>query len=149
MAKMPKIPDSGSVVVACKWPHGLILRVYKQSERLVEIKGGMAKTVDSEPDGDPVEIRGYLSPSKKVAMPARAPHYELTYGVPAAFMKRWLEQFADSDLIKNGIIGVAGSRDDIEAWIRENEKRPNGREPLDPDNLPKILGVDRFNKDAA
>lgn len=140
---------SGKVVVACKWPSGLELRVYNYIEVDEDYPGGTRKIRRAMQRGDAVHLNGYLKPNKgKIQQPAQQAFYELTHSIDEDFMKAWWQQNKDSDLVKNEIV-MFGSIDEIKSRIRTNELRRCGVEPLDPANLPSVVrAISTFQKRA-
>lgn len=135
-----------TVTVACKYPAGLLLRLFHMEEAQEPVLGGGWRTVKKAvQSGQTIRING---PAKRVeeALPWQVlGGYALTPGVPADFWAEWLQQNADSELVKNGLIFASERREMAEGEAREKVEIKSGLEPLDPQNLPKVgrLKVER------
>lgn len=145
--------SSATVTVACKLPHGLILRLYRMNEFDEPVLGGGTRRGKiAEQVGDEVRIKGY-------AVPRGMDHttriiggnigFALTPGVPRDFFEEWLRQYADLPAVKQGLIFASDKVDTIEKKAKERSKLRNGLEPIDPKNPPRVgrLKVERYKKD--
>lgn len=141
---------SDTVTVACKLPHGLVLRLYTMIEVSEPTAGGsFRKAKRAQVIGEQVVVKGYITRfdrRKDPAPAAQGSSYALTHGVNADFFNKWLEQNADLDAVKNNLIW-AHSVDMVEGFVKEHEKQKSGLEPIDPENLPR--GIQAFKKEAA
>lgn len=134
-----------TVTVACKLPHGLILRVFDWDDVQEPLPGGGTKAVkQAKPRTNTITIAGYLEKYDPELPPAaRTSAFKLTPGVDKEFFETWLRQNADHDAVKNKLI-FATKRGD-KGQIREREKQLCGLEPIIRHNLPK--GIKPFSKD--
>jgi hypothetical protein len=142
---------SATVTVACKLPHGLVLRLHKMVEMNEPTAGGGFRKVNrAQVVGDPVTVKGYSRrfDHRIEQAPAALPSsFALTYGVDAEFFKEWLKQNKDLDAVKNNLIWAHEQTDMVEGFVKEHEKQRSGFEPVDPNNLPR--GIQAYKKEEA
>ncbi|MBZ9683216.1 hypothetical protein LB531_21395 [Mesorhizobium sp. CO1-1-2] len=142
---------SATVTVACKLPHGLILRLHTMEDMNEPTAGGgFRKVKRAQVVGEPIVLKGYnrrYNRGTDQAPAAIASSYALTRGVDAEFFKKWLAQNQDLDAVKNNLIWAHAETDMVEGFIAEHEKQKSGFEPIDPNNLPK--GIQAYKKDDA
>jgi hypothetical protein len=128
---------AGTCTVACRLPHGLILRVFDMVTRQEPMMGGGYREVPfANPHAERVIINGYAAPFGQSPAAPMASGYALTHGVDAEFFARWMKENEHSDLVRNKLIFAFAKDADVVSAAKENEKRRNGLEPLDPDNPP-------------
>ena len=128
-----ELPDSGTVTVACNiCTSGVVLQLYdfEESEEAV-LGGGTRVRKVAVAVGDPITIFG-TSVAKGVAPRCEMlMGYALTRDVDAQFMKKWIKDNAQAPMVKNGCIHAWDSRRDNKNWVKENETRKSGLQPLD------------------
>lgn len=143
------------VIIACKIPNGLRLRIFKMVDDREPSPTGYRDIKRAEPVGDDVLIKG----TAYKLVPGNFPKhriifgYALTEGVDRHFWETWLEQNKDSMMVKNKAIFACTSLDDAEAEAKENEKRflglepmrTDGTDPRRPRRLPGVGEVTGFN----
>jgi hypothetical protein len=126
----PNKLESGTVTVACKLPHGMILQMHEMVEGNEPVMGGGTRSFKiARRVGEPVRLRGNAVPFGKAPMYAIEGGYALTPGVDAAFFSAWLKQNADHDAVKNKLIYAVGNKD--VGKPRELRELKSGLEPLD------------------
>lgn len=136
----------GTVTVACKLPHGLILRLFEMVDHDEAQPGGGYKTIKrARPRGEEIRIKGYQEPNRNVPPPAMDGSYALTHGVDKDFFDEWMKQNADHPAVKNKLIFASEKTENVRAQVRENEGRRSGFEPIDPDKLPR--GLKTYSRD--
>ncbi|MDG4874187.1 hypothetical protein P9273_03625 [Mesorhizobium sp. WSM4935] len=142
---------SATVTVACKLPHGLVLRLHKMEDvNEPTAGGGFRKVKRAQVVGEPVTIKGYSRPFDRRTEQAPAAvtsSYALTRGVDADFFKAWLDQNKDLDAVKNNLIWAHDDTDMVEGFIKEHAAQKSGFEPVDPNNLPR--GIQAYKKEEA
>ncbi|MGO4738639.1 hypothetical protein AB4099_18975 [Bosea sp. 2KB_26] len=128
---------TGTVTVACKLPHGLILQLQEPRE--------VAEPTQASPDR---KVTRYERVGKVVAIAGCALHmdrpsakqviggFALTHGVDAAFFAKWLDQNKELPAVEGGFIFAAEKMGTLEGQIAKGEKRRTGMEPADPKALP-------------
>lgn len=125
-----------TVTVACKLPHGLVLRLFDMVEGNEAVAGGGFKVIKrAQPRPEVVVLNGYLTQHKGNPVPVASPmsSYALTHGVDKDFFDRWLSENQELDAVKNGLILAHGS--DTAGVARERKDTVCGMEPIDPSNL--------------
>lgn len=142
---------SDTVTVACKLPHGLVLRLHEMVDQNEPTAGGgFRKVKRAQVIGQPVVLKGYLRRFDRRKEPgpmAQESSYALTPGVDAEFFKKWLAQNQDLDAVKNNLVWAHTETDMVEGFIKEHEAQKSGLEPIDPNNLPR--GIQTFKQEAA
>ncbi|MBB3743903.1 hypothetical protein FHX10_003402 [Rhizobium sp. BK591] len=124
-----------TVTVACKMPHGLILRVFDKVKVQEPMPGGGTKGVDrAMPRPETVTLKGYLEKYDPSLPPAaRGSSYALTYGVDKDFFELWLKQNHDLDAVVNHL--VFAHDQDTAGMAEEYRNTRSGLEPVDPTKL--------------
>lgn len=140
---------AATVTVACKMPHGLVLRLFDMVDTPDPQRDGTTKLVkQAKPRLDRVVIKGYAEKYDPSIPPAaRGSAFALTHGVDKEFFDEWLRQNKDLDAVKNGLIFASEKRDDAAAKAKEMGKQLCGLEPISRDRLPR--NIQTFKKDAA
>jgi len=129
-----------TLTIACKLPHGLVLRLWQMVDVDQPVMGGGIRTVrEARPDIDKgrVLIGGVAAPFGQSPASQISFGYALTPNVDAEFWNEWLRQNAQSDVVKNKLIFAVPKPVDIPTRTRELENNKSGLEPLDPLNLPR------------
>lgn len=128
---------TGTVTVACKLPHGLVLQLQEPRQ--------VAEPTQTAPDrkvtryervGKSVVINGCAlhndRPSSKQVMGG----FALTHGVDAAFFNQWMKENEQHPAVEGGFIFAASRIEAVEAQIAKGASRLTGMEPADPKGLP-------------
>lgn len=141
------MPDT--VTVACRLPHGLVLRLHVMEEvQEPTAGGGFRKAKRAQVIGEPVILKGYIrrfDRRKEQAPMAQDSSYALTHGVDAEFFKAWMKQNETLDAVKNNLIWAHSETDMVEGFVKEHEKQKSGFEPIDPNNLPR--GIQAYKQE--
>jgi hypothetical protein len=126
------------VIVACKMPHGLILRLFRFEDTYEPVMGGGTREVKvARPIGEAVRIRGNTFPYGTVPNWPIEGGFGFTFDVDKAFWDEWLEQNRELLAVKNRLIWAMPQLDSAVAKAKELKSLKSGLEPLDPQNLPK------------
>ena len=136
-----------TVYVACKLPHGLILRIFKQTTVEKPVVGDATRVRDesrAQIMASPIKIKGYCVPNGKVQLPSMPASYAVTPNVDEEFIRTWFEQNKDTPLVTGKFVMFHAKEDSLRSMIRENEKRRNGFEPLNPEKLPNVGNVTNY-----
>jgi hypothetical protein len=139
--------SSKTVIVGCKLPNGLILRIFQWlTQREPILGGGFREFTISKPNDEAGEykLNGTAFPYGTVPNYLIVHGYALTSGIPEDFWKTWVEQNKQSDLVKRELIIAHRTTDSIKDHARDNRKLKTGLEPIDPDNPPP--GFQRIKK---
>jgi hypothetical protein len=152
-ASAPATNSTETVTVACKLPHGLALRVFDTVDVDEPILGGgvrRSKIAQERPER--FVVNGFAHPQNRnprceifgaMQMPNGSLNggYALTPGVPKDLWEMWLAQNAKSLLVKNGLIFAVPKVEDARVEADKRKTIKSNLERLDPDNLPKGVGV--------
>jgi len=139
VATPPATTSTDTVVVACKLPHGLILRVFEMVEFDEPVLGGgFRRSKISQERPERFTINGFSHPQNRAPSHAIVEGFALTPGVPKELWDRWLSQNQRSDMVKNGLIFAQPKTEMAEAASVERKKIKSGLERLDPNALPGV-----------
>ena len=142
---------ASTVVVGCKLPHGLVLRLQVQHTQKVNIGGAVHEehlwVFDTSADAEQHTLKGFARPAAQVpsAKIVGAHHaidggtiggYAITY-VPKDFWDKWAAQNKDFPPLRNGTILAWEKQDTVEGNARERIDIMSGFEPLNPSKLPR------------
>lgn len=126
-----KVPESGTVTVACKLPNGLMLHLHDMVGQVEPVLGGgMREFKIARRVGEPVRLKGAAVPFGKIPTYTIKNGAALTPNVDAQFMRRWLDENKDHDAVKNNLIFVVGAKGDL-GKVKEMKDVKSGLEPLD------------------
>lgn len=140
----------GTVSVACKLPHGLVLRTFLMTKRYEPVMGGGTREVEEATQvGHSITIKGYAAPFGKSPDAQVAGGYALTTGVDADIWDAWLAQNADHPAVKAGLIFAAERVDYAKKQAEEQASVKNGMEPIDPSGDARIRGITKADAKAA
>ena len=139
MDEVQNTKQSGdTVVVGCKFPHGIELRAYTMVEEQEAHPGGSRTVKKARLMPSSFTISGNSFPEGGAPRAERLEAgYALTYGVPKKLWEAWLADNKDMPAVVNGLIFAHGSERSAIAESREKEKVRSGFERLDPNALPK------------
>jgi len=146
-----KKTDGETVSVACKLPHGLVLRIFNICEIDVPVMGGGFKKEKQAQERDEAYVVHGWSHAQNAA-----PHctiiggYAITEGIPKQHWELWLSQNKNSDMVKNHLIFAQNTVASVKDQSKEHAEQRSGLERLDPTKLPKALKTaDMMNKEIA
>jgi hypothetical protein len=132
--------SKSTVAVGCRYPHGLLLRVFDMVGQREPLGGGRFADVKvAQARAEQVKLRGYLDPSIPLAVDSKG-KYAVTRDVPADFFERWLKDNADSDIVKNEVVFCADSESELKAKGRDFKDERNGMQPVDPKKPQERMG---------
>ena len=135
-APSPAAATGNMVSVACKLPHGLILRAQaKQKRRQAHMGGGLEDFEIFEPTGEQAVVKGYLHPQALIVDGAAITQ------VPRHIWENWFELNKTSDMVVGGFVKGHDRHEFAVGHAKEVARERNGLEPIDPDKpgarLPK------------
>ena len=149
MARQQKQTNSGeTVTVACKLPHGLVLRVFDMvptPEPL--LGGGVRESLIAQELGERYTVQGNSHAQNMAPNAPITGGYALTFGIPKAFWDRWLRENKDSDVVKNHLIFANEKSEHVQDEAEDKKDIKSGLERLNPNKLPK--GLEKFDKKEA
>lgn len=143
-----------TVTVACKMPHGLLLRIFDWEDFDEPMRDGtMRQGRRARDTGEHFTVRGTWTASAGQAyMPQNTAvaellpgGYALTSGVPKDFWDRWYEQNKHSSLVRERVIFAYASHTTVTEEAAKLRAVQSGLEPLDRANPGARMpgGVDR------
>ncbi|MDQ0507404.1 hypothetical protein [Xanthobacter agilis] len=139
-----------TVTVACKLPHGLVLRTFIMNKRYEAILGGGTREVEEAAQvGHMVTIKGYAAPHGHAPNAPVSGGYALTSGVDADFWDEWLRQNAEHPAVKAGLIFATERVDTAKKQAEEQAEIKSGLEPLNPDGDARGRGIRKADLKAA
>lgn len=106
---------AGTVIVGCKLPNGLVLRVGDESVRVA----GTARY-------------SFPNASRKIPNPTLVHGDSLTM-VDKDLWTKWLEKHKDAAVVRKGYIYASNNENDARARASETKGIKTGFEPLDPE----------------
>lgn len=137
-----------TVTVACKLPHGLVLRAFNMVEKAEPVMGGGSRDVKkAEQLPGEFVIAGNSFPENGAPRARMEFGFALTPGCPKELWDRWHADNKDSPMVKNGLVFAYEKAGDTVAEARDNESVRSGFERLDPAKLPR--GIQKAERVAA
>lgn len=130
-AEKPRVRQP--VFVACKLPRGINILDYREATVSEPVLGGGSRPVQvfQAVAGSRQYIRGPQAP-----FGATVPHevvggYAVTQDVDGEMFERWLKWNADTAMVRNNLIFMAPTMDELRGRAKEYESQPSGFEPID------------------
>ncbi len=140
-ARLTTKARTGTVIVGCKTPNGIIMQLSTAEKSSEPVMGGGHREVTvGRKVGVKYEIRGTSVPFGTVPKFIMAGGYALTSGIPEDFWEKWLEQNRDADIVQRELIVAHKSMDDVDSHCVNNETLKTGLEPIDPNAMPRGFG---------
>lgn len=135
-----EVGSKETVTVACKLPHGIVMRVQRIEKTIEQSPMGPRETTIYRPDQTQGQyiIRGYIPKYDPDSPPpiSMGSRFAYTDGIPKEIWDRWLEQNADADMVKNGLIFAFSTRTEAKAeGARREPHTTSGLEPMNPKDL--------------
>jgi hypothetical protein len=133
-AEVLKAADQASttVFVACKLPHGIVIRDFVETIVHEPVLGGGARKVKLfRAIGRRIRIKGPVVPPEFIRLVEVHGGYAITEGVPADVWRRWIEWNKDSDFVRNQMIYGNETKERLIGWAKERAALKSGTEPLD------------------
>ena len=138
---MAQEQSTGTVVVACRLPNGLILRTFDMVET-AEVGPQQTRMVKiARYSGKQFKINGNSFAQNKAPKFGQLDNhgYALTYGVPADLWTEWKAQNHDAEVLLRGHIFAHGEEKSVRAEATEKKDVKTGMERLDVSRLPKKI----------
>lgn len=129
-----------TVMVGCKLPNGLILRIFDMVPHVERGTNGVSTTTNiARLHCPPIVIKGNrVDPdADPETLPLIRSNYALTE-VDADFMDRWMHDNEDSDIVKNNLVFIASDQREAEAIAKDHKSVRSGMEPLKQDGDPRM-----------
>jgi hypothetical protein len=140
----PQPPARETVWVACKLPHGLILRLFHFEKSYEAVMGGgVRETAIARQHGDTVRLNGNTFPFGTMPRHRIEGGFGITENVSKAFWDEWWSQNQELAAVKNRLIFAFPDVSSTTDEAKKMESVKSGLEPLDPQKLPRtgIPGV--------
>jgi hypothetical protein len=123
-----------TVTVACKMPHGVVIRDFVKTTVHEQVMGGGSRPVEVfRPVGPKIRIKGPTVPALFVRHVEVVGGYAITEGVPADVFERWVETNKEAPFIANELIYGHEKGDRVRSWAKERDEVRSGMEPLSVD----------------
>lgn len=120
------------VTVACKLPHGLVIRDFSEHVAHENVLGGGQRKVKVfRATGRPIRLKGPVVPDEFVRLVEVVGGYAITEGVDAEIYGRWQRANAESLFIVNELVYGHEDGAHLRAWAREHASVKSGMEALD------------------
>jgi hypothetical protein len=126
----------GTVTVACRLPHGLVLQHQTERKYSEPTQAGYREVSAFVRTGDKIVINGFAQHVGTANDKQIVGGYALTHGVDADFFAKWLTQNAEHPAVEAGLVFAHEKPAMAEGKAREHRKNASGLEPIDPENLP-------------
>ena len=127
------------VTVACKLPHGLILRLFEMESANEPVMGGGYREVKrARQTGSTVRVNGNAVPFGVRPDHPIVAGYALTHGVDKDFFDEWMKQNRDSDIVKNHLVFAYERAESARDAAKDHAKQRSGLEPIEPDTDPRL-----------
>lgn len=121
-----------TVTVACKLPHGVVIRDFTKTVQHENVMGGGSRRIDVyRPVGKRIRIKGPQVPTPFLRLVEIAGGYAITDGVDAEIFQRWMNWNKDSQAVVGELIFGYEDRDRVIGMARERANVKSGVEPLD------------------
>lgn len=137
--------DEDTVVIGCRMPNGLTLRIFEEFEDYEQTQSGVNRIVKRfEPTGEMVVIKGNALDIAKLQN-QELPDYQimngfaLTANVPRAFWELWEKQNHDSPLLRSGLIFAQPTENRARDDAKGRGNKRSGLEPIDPADPSKTV----------
>lgn len=128
-----------TVTVACKLPHGLILRVFDMEDVAEPVMGGGSRmTPRAHQRGQTVVLNGFANPVMAAPKTLTYGGYGMTYNVDKEFYQLWLVQNDGADVIVNNLIFAFDSPDDAREQAHDMAEVKSGLEGIDPTKTMRV-----------
>jgi hypothetical protein len=146
--RAPSATGTDTVTIGLKWPNGLIMRIYDAVEEEYILNNRTIKENRFFPKEDCPEyhLNGFSIDLGAMAGGIPPDHeivggFGLTHGIPRDFAEAWFAQNDKSDLVKKGLVFMAGREQMARGQAKEHASLKCGIEPLDPNNPAPRAGL--------
>lgn len=130
-----------TVSVACKLPHGLLMRIYTPVDVQVPVLGGGTRTETQYkylPGKFPeFRLKGFSHHQNQAPSGEIVNGYAVTHGIPKDFWDEWMKQNHEADFVKNNLVFAQPTAEALGSQMRDKDhaKLKSGLERIDPANL--------------
>jgi hypothetical protein len=154
LQKPVKVRDDGpqtgteTVTIGCKWPNGIVMRLYDVIEETINVNGSMVKEKRAilREDCPEFVLNGFSIDLGQMAGGIPPEHaivggFGLTFGIPKDFAEEWFKQNSQLAAVKSGLIFMEDSENRARGHAREYAKLQSGVQPIDPSNPAERAGL--------
>lgn len=121
-----------TVTVACKLPHGLVIRDFMATKVEETMLGGMTRTVTvHRPVGNAIRLKGPTVPPLMIRSVEVVGGYAITEGIDGKVFANWLDANKDAPYIRNELIYGHEDGARVRAWAKDHASVRSGFEPID------------------
>lgn len=140
----------GTVTVACKLPHGLILRIFDMAETQEPVMGGGSRTVKvARERPERAVLNGWSHPQNRAPAHPIISGFALTHGIDKDLWDAWKAQNIENDIVKNHLVFAHEKDANVAAEAKEKRGVRSGLERLDPAKLPRGIQKSDLSPSAA
>lgn len=126
------IAEATTVTVACKLPHGLVIRDFVETKHMVDVLGGGKRPEKIfRPVGGRIRVKGPMVPEAFIRLVEVVGGYAITEGIDAKVFARWIDANADAPFVTNELIYGHEDGKRVRAWAKDHASIKSGMEPLD------------------
>jgi hypothetical protein len=121
-----------TVTVACKLPHGVVIRDFQEGVMHENVMGGGTRKVKVfRAVGQRIRIKGPQVPTPFLRLVEVVGGYAITDGVDANVFARWMSWNKENPAVVGHLIFGSEDRDSVVGMAKEMAKIKSGLEPLD------------------
>ncbi len=144
------VTGTDTVTVACKLPHGLVLKLYEPAKQFVPVPGGgiREEEVMKPVEGAEITVAGNAFRQDTSPRFEGMNNFALTRGVPKDFWDTWVRQNRRAKYVTGGFIFAYEDRK-IEGATKERMRLQTGLERVDPNNIPARMGGSKVKIETA
>lgn len=126
------LTSRNTVTVACKLPHGLVIRDFKPTQTFENVMGGgQREVVVYRPVGPQIRLKGPVVPRQFIRAVEVIGGYAITEGIDGKVFANWLDANKDAPYIVNKLVYGHEDGARVRAWAKEHASVRSGFEPLD------------------
>jgi len=133
LAENQKLPKSSkTVTVACKLPHGIVIRDFEERAEYEPVYGQAERREVSvfRPVGPKIRIKGPTVPGIFARLVEVHGGYAITEGVPADVFERWMKHNENSQFVTSMMIYGHENKARVIDWAKDRDSIKSGMEPL-------------------
>jgi hypothetical protein len=121
-----------TVTVACKMPHGIVIRDHVETEVMVDVLGGGKRPEKIfRPVGRPIRIKGPTVPDAFIRLVEVVAGFAITEGVDGEIFARWIDWNKDAPFVANRLIFGHEDGARVRDWAKAHGSVNSGMDPID------------------
>lgn len=126
------LTSARTVTIACKMPHGIVIRDHDEATVHENVMGGGSRKVKVfRPVGRPIRIKGPVVPDQFIRLVEVVGGYAITEGVDLDLFEKWMRWNREAPYVTNKLIYGDEDGSKVRAWARDHDSVRSGMEPLD------------------